>query len=62
MKKREQIEPHPGDVRWIRRNELGQFTSDQVDRGRSLSRDNDQQAKRPNPGGQGDRGDGKKRK
>jgi hypothetical protein len=60
VRKRELIEPHPGDRRYIRRDENGRFTGDQVDVGRSLSRDNDQQARRPNPGGQGDRGDGRR--
>lgn len=61
MAKREKIEPHKGDSRFVRRDENGRFTKDQVDVGRSLSRDNDQKAKNPNPGGQGDRGDAKKR-
>lgn len=60
--KRELIEPHPGDKRYIRRDDEGHFTRDQVGIGRSLGRDNDQHAKRSNPGGQGDRGDGRKRR
>lgn len=60
-RRRELIEPNPGDKRYIRRDEKGRFTDDQVDVGRSLSRDNDQRAKRGNPGGQGDRGDGRRR-
>ncbi|RYG23598.1 hypothetical protein EON82_13555 [bacterium] len=60
MAKREQIEPNPGDVRYIRRDENGRFTTDQVDKGRSLAADNNQRAKGKNPGGQGDRGDGRR--
>jgi hypothetical protein len=33
--KRELIQPHQGDKRYMRRDEQGQFTSDQVDVGRS---------------------------
>ena len=55
--KRETIQPHAGDKRYIRRDDQGRFTDDQVDVGRSLSRDNDQQAKTNAPKGQGDRGD-----
>ncbi len=60
-RRRELIEPHPGDKRYVRRDDDGRFTSDQVDVGRSLSRDNDQTAKRNNPGGQGDMGDRRRR-
>ena len=60
MRKREQIEPNQGDVRYIRRDANGRFTTDQVDKGRSLAADNNQQAKGGNPGGQGNRGDGKR--
>ena len=31
MTKRETIEPTPGDKRYVRRDESGQFTEDQVD-------------------------------
>jgi len=58
--KRETIKPNPGDKRYIRRDENGRFTSDQVDVGRSLSQDRKQQAKRNVPAGQGDTGDQKK--
>ena len=57
MAKRETIQPHSGDKRYIRRDDQGRFTEDQVDVGRSLSRDNDQKAKTNAPKGQGDRGD-----
>lgn len=58
--KRELIEPNSGDKRYIRRDEEGKFTEDQVDVGRSLDRDNNQRAKTVVPKGQGDRGDQKK--
>ena len=61
-RRRELIEPHEGDKRYIRRADNGRFTDDQVDVGRSLSRDNDQHSKRPNPGGQGDNGDGRSKR
>lgn len=59
---RELIEPHPGDKRYIRRDEQGRFTPDQVDVGRSLSKDVRQHAKREVPKGQGDKGDQKRKK
>jgi len=55
--KRELIEPNKGDKRYIRRDEQGQFTEEQVDVGRSLSQDRQHAAKRKVPKGQGDRGD-----
>jgi len=55
--KRETIEPHSGDKRYIRRDDQGQFTDDQVDVSRSLKRDNDQKAKANVPKGQGNKGD-----
>lgn len=55
--KREVIEPHKGDKRFVRRDKEGQFTTDQVNAGRSLSADNNQTAKTNVPKGQGDRGD-----
>jgi hypothetical protein len=56
-RKRELIEPNEGDKRYIRRDEDGQFTEDQVDVGRSLSRDAQQHSKTESEKGQGDRGD-----
>ena len=56
-RKRELIEPNPGDKRYIRRDADGQFTKDQVDVGRSLSADRRQHSKTPAKPGQGDRGD-----
>jgi hypothetical protein len=54
--KRELIEPHPGDKRYVRRDEKGQFKeSDDV--GRSLAQDRKRKAKTVSKPGQGDRGD-----
>ncbi len=58
-RKRELIEPNEGDKRYIRRDEKGQFTEDQVDVGRSLAQDQRQHAKTESEKGQGDRGDRK---
>jgi hypothetical protein len=55
--KRETIEPHEGDKRYIRRDEEGRFTDDQVDVGRSLSEDRKHHAKKDAGPGQGDKGD-----
>ena len=43
--------------RYIRRDDQGRFTTDQVDVGRSLAADQRQQAKATSKPGQGDRGD-----
>ena len=59
-RKRELIEPNEGDKRYIRRDDDGRFTEDQVDVGRSLSQDAQQHAKTESKPGQGDRGDRKK--
>ena len=58
--KRELIEPNEGDKRFVRRDENGQFTEDQVDVGRSLSADDRTKAKTTVPKGQGDKGDTKR--
>lgn len=56
--KRELIEPHEGDKRYVRRDEEGKFTeSDDVSR--SLSQDQKRDAKNDTTPGQGDRGDRK---
>ena len=47
--------------RYIRRDDRGRFTTDQVDVGRSLAADQRQQAKATAKRGQGDRGDRPKR-
>jgi hypothetical protein len=59
MSKRELIEPHPGDKRYVRRDSEGQFTKDQVDLGKSLVADRRTKSKTMAPKGQGDRGDQK---
>ena len=59
--KRELIEPHPGDNRYVRRDEQGRFTTDQVDQSRSLAADNNQRAKTIVPKGQGNKGDHRKK-
>lgn len=58
MSKRELIEPHKGDKRYVRRDEQGRFKeSDDVSR--SLSQDVRKAATTPAKPGQGDRGDRK---
>jgi len=61
-RRRELIEPSPGDKRYVRRNDLGQFTTDQVDVGRSSAADQRQHAKNTSKPGQGDRGDRPKKR
>lgn len=56
--KRELIEPHEGDKRYVRRDENGQF-SESDDVGRSLSQDRRREAENEVKPGQGDRGDRK---
>jgi len=56
MTERHIIEPHPGDKRYVRRDEQGQF-KDEVDVGRSLAADDRQHAKTKKPRNEGDRGD-----
>ena len=58
-RKREQIEPNEGDKRYIRRDDEGRFTDDQVDVGRSLSQDAKRQSTTEAKPGQGDKGDRK---
>ena len=58
--KREVITPHKGDRRFVRRGAAGRFTDQQVEAGRSVSRDRRSKAKRTVKKGQGDRGDLKK--
>jgi hypothetical protein len=59
MAKRELVQPRPRDKRYVRRDESGHFTDDQVDVGKSLAQDRRKPAKRAAPRGQGDRGDRK---
>jgi hypothetical protein len=54
---RELIEPNEDDKRYARRDEQGQFTEEQDDVSRSLSRDVREDAKTGSKKGQGDRGD-----
>ena len=54
--KRELIEPHKGDKRYVRRKADGSFGKT-VDVGRSLAADKRRTAKKKVPKGQGDRGD-----
>jgi hypothetical protein len=57
--KRETIEPHKGDKRYVRRDERGRFTeSDDVSR--SLSQDRRRKSKTVAKPGQGDKGDRKR--
>jgi len=56
MPDRERIE-HADDKRFIRRDDRGRFTDDQVKVGQSLTRDRRQHARTEVPKGQGDRGD-----
>lgn len=56
MTKRDTIDPG-NDKRYVRRDEKGHFTSDQVNVGKSLAADKRQHSKTPAPRGQGDRGD-----
>ena len=59
-RKRELIEPHDGDKRYVRRDDEGKLTEDQVDVGRSLAADRRQHAKTEAEPGHGDRGDQKR--
>jgi hypothetical protein len=56
MAKRELIEPHPGDKRYVRRDEAGRF-SESDDVSKSLSQDQRRKAGATKPRGQGDKGD-----
>ena len=56
--KRELIEPHKGDKRFVRRNDNGRF-SESDDVGKSLAQDVRKPAKTVAKKGQGDRGDRK---
>jgi hypothetical protein len=61
MSKRELIEPHAGDKRYVRRDDQGQFKK-VVDVGKSLAADRRSASKTEVAPGQGDRGDVKKSK
>lgn len=55
-RKRELIEPTPGDKRYVRRDDKGQF-AEVVDVGRSLAQDQKTKAKTKSKPGHGDKGD-----
>lgn len=57
--KRELIEPHKGDRRFVRRDSAGRF-AEVVDASRSLRQDRKQHAKTTSKPGYGDRGDRKR--
>ena len=57
--KRELIEPHKGDRRFVRRDAQGRF-SEVVDAGKSLAQDRKRHANTESKPGYGDRGDRKK--
>lgn len=59
MPKRELIEPHAGDKRYVRRDDQGRF-KEVEDVGRSLAQDRRRSAKNESRSGQGDRGDRKR--
>lgn len=61
MSKRELIEPHAGDKRFVRRDENGRFDK-VVDVGKSLAADRRSKSKTEVAPGQGDRGDVKRSK
>ena len=56
-RKRELIEPHKGDKRYVRRDAQGHFTDEQVDVGRSLAADRRSKSETVAKPGQGDKGD-----
>lgn len=58
---RELIEPHPGDKRYVRRDEKGRIV-ESVNLHRSLSEDDRRKAKHVAKPGQGDRGDERRRR
>jgi len=58
--RRELIEPHTGDKRYVRRDERGRF-AEVDDVGRSLARNVRQHAKTIAKPGQGDKGDRERR-
>ena len=57
--KRELIEPHKGDKRFVRRDAQGRF-SEVEDAGRSMAQDRKRQAKTASKPGYGDKGDRKR--
>ena len=59
VSKRELIEPHKGDKRYVRRDDKGHFDKE-VNVGRSLAADRRAHAKKSVKPGRGDRGDVKR--
>ena len=59
MSKRELIEPHPGDKRYIRLDDKGRIV-ESTDVGRSLAKDVKTKAKSTSKKGEGDKGDRKR--
>ncbi|MDO7851787.1 hypothetical protein [Hymenobacter convexus] len=57
MSKRELLEPHEGDKRYVRRDDDGQIEQS-VELHKSLSRDDRHNSKKTSKPGDGDRGDG----
>ena len=53
----ELVGPNPGDKRFVRRDDQGRFTKDQVDMGNSISQDMQRETKTKVKEGQGDKGD-----
>jgi hypothetical protein len=56
-RERERLDQANGPDRYIRRDEQGQFTEDQVEVGKSISQDMQRKAKNKAPRGHGDQGD-----
>jgi hypothetical protein len=61
-RKREEIEPNPGDKRYVRRDAAGRFSEEQSKVGRSLAADRRSKSKTVAPKGMGDKGDQKRPK
>ena len=57
MTKREVIQPNPGDKRYARRDDKGQFSDDQTNVGKFSAADQRQHSQTKAKPGQGDRGD-----
>ena len=55
--KRELIEPNPGDKRYARRDDMGRWTHDQADVGKSSAADQRQHSQTKAKPGEGDKGD-----
>jgi hypothetical protein len=60
--KRELIQPHRKDKRYVRRTKTGRFTTSQDDVGKSLGQDRRRKAQHASKKGQGDRGDRRTRR